>query len=113
MVLLHRHFRESNAWESTFSLFSRYGNKGSDSSRVSEKLLEQPIYLRLTRRGDEFTSSQSFDGEKWSSIFGASHEMPGLGSVSIGPVAVHNTNGRYDVTFDVYDLKPLKKGEKK
>ncbi len=23
------------------------------------------------------------------------------------------TNGRYDVTFDEYDLKPLKKGEKK
>ena len=107
VVLLHRHIRDGDTWESTFNLSSRYGKKGSDSCRVSEKLHQQPIYLRLTRRGDEFTSAQSFDGKKWSSVFGSAHEVPGLGAVLIGPVAGHNTNGQYEVTFDEYVLKPL------
>ena len=112
VVLLHRHAKEGDTWESTFNLFSRYGEKGSDSCKVSEKLLEQPIYLRLTRRGDEFTSAQSFDGKKWSSIFGSAHEVRGLGPVSVGPVAAHNTTAGYDVTFDEYVLKPLTEKKK-
>ena len=65
-----------------------------------------PIHLRLTRNGDEFTAAKSVDGKKWSSLFGSAFEVPGIGPVLIGPVAVHNTNGRYDVVFDEYTLTP-------
>ena len=72
------------------------------------KFSNAPSYLRLTRRGDEFTATRSEDGKEWSPIFELSHTVPGLGPVVIGPRAVHNTNGRYDVTFDGYTLtKPL------
>ena len=38
-------------------------------------------------------------------MFEKSHTVPGLGPVVIGPCVAHNTNGRYDVTFDEYVLK--------
>lgn len=49
---------------------------------------------------------------KWSSLFGSVFEVAGIGPVLIGPVAVHNTNGRYDVGFDEYTPTPSPEKQK-
>jgi hypothetical protein len=37
-------------------------------------------------------------------VLGSAFEVRGIARVRIGPVAVHNTNAKYDVTFDEYTL---------
>ncbi|MCU0702625.1 MAG: hypothetical protein MUF18_01385 [Fimbriiglobus sp.] len=106
LVLLARQCQEDGTWVSRFSMFSRHGNgkKGSDGGTADEKLIVQPVYLRRNRRGEEFTCAKSLDGKTWSSMFGTAQNLPGVGAVVVGPVAVHNTNTKYDVTFDEYTL---------
>ncbi len=118
LVILNRLSQGKESWDTYFKMFALYETKdargviGDLSSH--HKFSGTPIYLRVTRRGDEFTATKSADGKQWSPVFEESHKVPGLGdAVVIGPVAIHNTNGQYDVTFDEYDLKPLKKEEKK
>lgn len=117
LVFLNRLSNDRGTWDSYFKLHALYqtpetlGVKGDLSPH--HKFTNTPVYLRLTRRGDEFTTSRSPDGKEWSPVFEESHTVPGLGAVSVGPVAGHNTNSQYDVTFDEYVLTPLKKGEKK
>jgi hypothetical protein len=106
LVLLARQCKEDGTWVSRFSMFSRFGDgkKGSDGGTVDEKLIVRPVYLRLTRRGDDFTAARSVDGKKWSSAVGSAFEVPGVAAVLVGPVAAHNANAQYDVTFDEYTL---------
>jgi len=117
LAILNRLFEGDDAWDSYFKMFALYETKttlGSIGDLSSHhKFINTPIYLRLIRRGDEFTATSSEDGKEWSPIFESSFDVPGLGPVVIGPVAVHNTTTGYDVTFDEYVLKPLKKEEKK
>ena len=114
---MNRFSQGKESWDSYFKIHALYETKdvrgvtGDLSSH--RKFSSTPIYLRLTRSGDEFTATKSQDGKEWSQVFESSHKLPGLGPVEIGPVAVHNTNVRYDVTFDEYVLNPLKKEEKK
>lgn len=117
LVILNRLSQGRDGWDSYFRMSALYETKdtqgvvGNLSSH--RKFSNEPIYLRLTRRGDEFTATKSDDGKEWSPVFDETREVPGLGPVVIGPVAVHNTNARHDVTFDEYVLNPLKTGEKK
>lgn len=118
LVVLNRVSNGREGWDSYFKMKAVYqspetqGVTGALSSH--QTLSDSPIYVRLTRRGDEFTAARGEDGKAWSPVFDETHTVSGLGpAVMIGPTAAHNTTGRYDVTFDEYVLKPLKKGEKK
>ena len=68
------------------------------------------MYLRLTRKGDDFTSQTSADGKTWQGF--GTHKTTGFGPVVVGPVATHNTTGEYAVTFDEYEIKPLTEEKK-
>ena len=107
-VLLNRLSRNDETWDSYFKMRALYHSKdargvvGDHSSH--DKFAEKPIYLRLTRRGDEFTATKSEDGKEWSAIFKTPFVVPGLGAVVVGPVVAHNTTGSFEVTFDKYSL---------
>lgn len=102
--LLHKHTKQGDSWRTGLSMNSRHKNGGSGTGRQNAKLDEQPIYLRLTRTGDEFKSETSTDGKKWQGF--GTHKVQGFGgSVVVGPYASHNTTAGYDVTFDEYVLK--------
>ncbi|QEL20778.1 DUF1349 domain-containing protein [Limnoglobus roseus] len=108
LVVLNRLSKGRDGWDTYFKLSALYettkarGSIGALSSHHT--FANAPVYLRLTRRGDKFTATQSDDGKEWAPVFEEPHEVPGLGPVAIGPVAVHNTNTAYDVTFDEYTL---------
>lgn len=109
--LLHKHVKVGDTWKSGLSMDTQHKNGGSGTGRQNNKLEDQPIYLRLTRKGDEFKSETSADGKKWQGF--GTHKAQGFGgSVVVGPAATHNTTAGYEVTFDEYALKPLAEEKK-
>jgi hypothetical protein len=69
-------------------------------------------YVRLTRRGVDVTYSKSEDGQKWEEWYTRSAgKLPDI--VRVGPLAHHTTDSEFSATFDQYEIKPLKKDEKK
>lgn len=109
--LLHKHTKTGDTWKSGMNMNTQHKNGGSGSGRQSAKLEDQPMYLRLTRRGDEFKSETSTDGKKWQGF--GTHKVQGFGSsVVVGPYASHNTTAGYEVTFDEYVIKPLAEEKK-
>jgi len=102
--LLHKHVKVGDTWKSGLSMNTQHKNGGSGTGRGNVKLEDQPIYLRLTRKGDEFKSETSADGKKWQGF--GTHKAQGFGAtVVVGPVATHNTTASYEVTFDEYVIK--------
>ena len=75
------------------------------------QLPDDAVYWRLTRRGGEFTFCFGSDGEKWTEF--TSLEAPDFDAVVVGPIVAHSTNEECKATFDQYEIKPLKKDEKK
>lgn len=116
MVVLNRLSKGDDAWDTYFKMDARYETKkargGIGDLTQHHTFANAPVYLRLTRRGDEFTTTESEDGKAWTPVFKESHTILGLGDVAIGPVAVHNTTGRYEVTFDEYTLTQPAKEKK-
>lgn len=116
LVVLNRLSRSEVGWDTYFKLSALYETKAARGSigglSSHHAFANAPLYLRLTRRGDVFTSTTSDDGKTWSPVFEEPHTIPGLGAVSLGPVAVHNTNGLYEVTFDEYTLSQPAKEQK-
>lgn len=117
LVVLNRLSNDRGTWDSYFRMFALYETKGGRGAigglGPHREFSGDPIHLRLTRRGDVFTAARSDDGKEWSPVFESPHEVPGLGAaVVVGPVAAHNTNGRYDVTFDQYTLTQLPEKKK-
>ncbi|MCU0704491.1 MAG: DUF1349 domain-containing protein [Fimbriiglobus sp.] len=105
-TFLQKHARISDAWRTQLSANTQHQRGGSGTGRQGQKLEEKPIYLRLTRKGDEFKSETSTDGKKWQAF--ATHKATGFGgAVVVGPVATHNITGGYEVTFDEYEIKPV------
>jgi hypothetical protein len=102
--LLHKHTKSGDTWKSGMNMSTRHENGGSGSGRQMQKLEDQPVYLRLTRTGDEFKSETSADGKKWQRF--GTHKVQGFGgAVVVGPYASHNTNAEHQVTFDEYVIK--------
>lgn len=112
LCLLHKHVKSGEQWTSRLSMNSRHAKGGSGTGRQSKGLEDQPLYLKLIRTGDVFTSQTSPDGKKWSP-FGKHTVADFGGAVVVGPVAFHNTTAEYEVIFDQYEVKPLKEQEKK
>ncbi len=110
LTLLHKHLKQGDTWKSGLSMNSQHPRGGSGTGRANVKLEDQPLYLRLTRKGDDFTSQTSTDGKKWQGF--GTHKVTGFGPVVVGPVATHNTTGEYAVTFDEYVIKPLTEEKK-
>jgi len=111
LTLLHKHLKQGDTWKTGLSMNSQHPRGGSGTGRGNVKLEEQPVYLRLTRKGDDFTSQTSTDGKKWQGF--GTHKVQGFGgAVVVGPVATHNTNQEYTVTFDEYVIKPLTEEKK-
>jgi hypothetical protein len=110
LTLLHKHLKQGDTWKSGLSMNSQHPRGGSGTGRGVAKLEDQPTYLRLTRKGDEFTSQTSADGKKWQGF--GTHKVQGFGAVVVGPVATHNTTGEYAVTFDEYIIRPLTEDKK-
>ena len=105
LTLLHKHLKQGDTWKSGLSMNTQHPQGGSGTGRGNVKLEEQPVYLRLTRKGDDFTSQTSADGTKWQGF--GTHKTSGFGAVVVGPVATHNTTAEYAVTFDEYVIRPL------
>lgn len=103
LTLLHKHTKAGDDWKSSLSMSSRHERGGSGTGRQSKELEDKPLYLRLTRTGDQFMSETSADGKKWAA-FGV-HKVSGFGAVVVGPVAVHNTTADADAVFDEYKLE--------
>ena len=99
----HEHVRAGDTWKTHLNMSTYHPRGGSGSGRQGGKLEDKPVYLRLTRTGDEFKSETSADGKKWQAF--ATHKASGFGAVVVGPYAGHNPNGEYEVTFDEYVLK--------
>ena len=109
--LLHKHVKTGDAWKSGLNMSTQHKNGGMGTGRGNAKLEEQPIYLRLTRKGDEFKSETSTDGKKWQGF--GTHKAQGFGgAVVVGPYASHNTSAEGEVTFDAYVVKPLTEEKK-
>jgi hypothetical protein len=108
--LLHKHTKAADVWKSGLSMNSQHPRGGSGTGRQNNKLEDQPLYLRLTRKGDEFKSETSADGKRWQGF--GTHKVAGLGPVLVGPVASHNTTAEYEVTFDEYVIRPLTEEKK-
>lgn len=108
LTLFHKHTMPGG-WKSQLSMSSQHERGGSGTSRQAQKLEDQPLYLRLTRQGDEFRSETSGDGKTWQRF--GTHKVQGFGPVVVGPAAVHNTSGAYEVTFDEYQIKSLTEGK--
>lgn len=110
LTLLHKHLKQGDTWKTGLSMNSQHPRGGSGTGRQNAKLEEQPVYLRLTRQGDTFTSQTSTDGVKWQGF--GTHKVQGFGPVVVGPVATHNTTSEYAVTFDEYVIRPLTEEKK-
>jgi hypothetical protein len=104
LTYFHKHTL-TGGWKSQLSMNSQHERGGSGTGRQAQKLEDQPLYLRLTRKGDEFRSETSADGKTWQRF--GTHKVQGFGPVVVGPAAVHNTTAGYEVTFDEYQIKPL------
>ncbi len=104
ITFLQRHINERAGWKTDYCARTQYNETAFESNTRPGKTLEGgPVYLRITRRGNEFTSAWSHDGKRWTPAalqgrFGFPSE------VLIGPVAAHNTTAGYSVTFDEYAL---------
>jgi hypothetical protein len=104
LVLLQKHFKKGDTWTSGLSMSTQHRNGGSGTGRQNAKLEDQPVYLRLTRTGDEFKAETSGDGKKWQGF--GTHKVPGFGgAVVVGPYAGHNTTAEHEVTFDEYVIQ--------
>lgn len=109
--LLHKHVKTGDTWKSGLTMNTQHKNGGMGTGRGNAKLEEQPVYLRLTRRGDEFKSETSTDGKKWQSF--GTHKAQGFGgAVVVGPYASHNTSAECETTFDEYVIKPAAEEKK-
>lgn len=103
LTLLHKHTKSGDTWKSSLGMNSRHDRGGSGTGRQSKGLEDKPLYMRLTRKGDEFKSETSADGTKWMGF--GTHKVAGFGAVVVGPVALHNTTADYDAVFDEYKLE--------
>ncbi|WP_157368876.1 DUF1349 domain-containing protein [Zavarzinella formosa] len=104
VTFLQQHLKEGETWKSDFFACIRYNTDVFESvRRPGEKLDRGPVYLRLTRRGGEFTSASSHDGKKWTPVASLGRFKFGS-AVLIGPAATHNTSAGHIVTFDEYVL---------
>jgi hypothetical protein len=66
LAFVQQHIRDGNVWKSELCSHLRYNEVVYESvRRPGDKLEPAPLHLRLTRRGDSFTSEWSRDGKKW------------------------------------------------
>lgn len=63
----------------------------------------ETIHLRITRRGNLFTTAKSADGENWKILLdGRPIEMPA--TISVGVWAFEDTHRQFEVTFEKFSL---------
>ena len=96
LTFLHTHSRQGDTWKSGLSMNSQHPQGGSGTGRANVKLEDQPLYLRLTRTGNEFKSETSTDGKKWQGF--GTHKVQGFGPVVVGPDLTH-------LAFEVDDME--------
>lgn len=95
---------------SRLTAYSQFPGSSSQSSGGRRKV-EDALYLRVTRKGDEISTKTSADGKVWESF--VTHKVKGAGAtVTVGPAAAHNTTTGYEVTFDEYLIKSLNEEKK-
>ncbi len=104
--------RWDDKWLSTWSVYNFIGGGGTSSSGKSRLAGHAaPAFVRLTRTGQRVTFETSEDGEKWREE--STSTLPDtVSEVLVGPVAFACLDKECSVTFDEYEIKPLK-AEKK
>jgi regulation of enolase protein 1 (concanavalin A-like superfamily) len=106
----HMNTKSGDKWTTgrLMQIMHRGGGSGSGSGGDP---LDKPVYLRVTRKGEEIKSEFSGDGKKWQNF--STMKMNTLGpAVNIGPVACQSTDAEYSVEFTEYDIKPLAEEKK-
>jgi regulation of enolase protein 1 (concanavalin A-like superfamily) len=72
--------------------------------------LDNPVTLRLTRRGDKvWMTATGEDGKKWSANQGAAYDLDFEKKLKVGVFAASTAPGIFKVVFDKFGLTPLAK----
>jgi regulation of enolase protein 1 (concanavalin A-like superfamily) len=70
----------------------------SMSDLLPPGMADKPVYLRLTRKGSEFTTATSPDGKTW--VPDSKHVLELTSKVRVGVVANHSGNKPYEAEFE-------------
>ena len=112
VVLVHRHVKkQSDGWVSGVSHFTNHSKGSTGKVEAGAELVTEPVWLRLTRRGETVVSEASADGKKWAEV--VSHPTLGLGTkLTVGLIAYQSTDSDYQATFDEFKIEPLTEDKK-
>lgn len=67
---------------------------------------QRPLYLRLTRRGDDIATATSDDGKEWAEW--VNKEVAFGKTVTVGVSAFNGTEQPVEILFEKFALRPLK-----
>jgi len=93
-----------------FASFRESGYGGATEDDLTAGA-DEPIWFRLTRSQQTLHIETSGDGKKWKTFVRVGVNKVG-DAVTVGPVAFGCLDTEFSVTFDQYELKPLKEGKK-